>query len=267
MNEVVSIIIPAYNIEKYVAETIECVLNQTYQNWEMEITDDCSTDNTVNVIEKYVSQDTRIHLWRLDKNSGAAAARNNSIKHARGRYIAFLDGDDWWYPAKLEKQIQFMEENGYEFTFTDFEYADATLKTTGISHKPKYLSYRKLLLGNNIGTPGVIYDTKNIGKLYMHNLKFSEDWMLWIDIAKRTGRAYALNCPLWKYRTLSNSLSRNKLENVKQNIRVYRNVLGYSKIAAYLIFFFGFMPLHIYKLLYTKLDSYLYLHKNNISAI
>lgn len=261
MRDLVSIIVPAYNIEKYIAETIECVLNQTYQNWELEITDDCSTDGTVDAIVKYLSQDNRIHLWKLDKNSGAAEARNNSIRHARGRYIAFLDGDDWWYPDKLEKQIQFMEENNYEFTFTDFEYADATLNITGVSHKPKSLSYRKLLLGNNIGTPGVVYDTKNIGKLYMHNLKFSEDWMLWIDIAKRTGRAYALNCPLWKYRTLPNSLSRNKLENVKQNLRVYRKILGFSKISAYLIFFLGFMPLHIHKLLYTKIHSYLYMRR------
>ena len=130
MRDLVSIIVPAYNIEKYIAETIECVLNQTYQNWELEITDDCSTDGTVDAIVKYLSQDNRIHLWKLDKNSGAAEARNNSIRHARGRYIAFLDGDDWWYPDKLEKQIQFMEENNYEFTFTDFEYADATLNIT-----------------------------------------------------------------------------------------------------------------------------------------
>ena len=127
MCDLVSVIIPAYNIEKYVAETIESVLNQTYKNWEIVITDDCSTDRTIDVIEKYASRDARIHLWKLDKNSGAAAARNNSIKQARGRYIAFLDGDDWWYPTKLEKQIQFMEENGYEFTFTDFEYADSMI--------------------------------------------------------------------------------------------------------------------------------------------
>ncbi len=257
----VSIIVPTYNIEKYISQTIECVLNQTYQNWEMEITDDCSKDNTVNIIKQYAEKDPRIHLWQMEKNSGAGSARNNSIQKARGRYIAFLDSDDWWYPTKLEQQMKFMTEHHYEFTFTAFEYADKDLNVTGVSHKPKYISNFRMALGSNVGTPGVIYDTSRIGKIYMPNMRKSEDWACWIKIAKETNGAYALNLPLWKYRTLPQSLSRNKFDLVKSNLKVYQNILHLSKISSILFFIFGFAPNHIMKLIYNRIDSYFYIKK------
>ena len=196
---IVSIITPSYNVSTYIGIAIESVLAQTFSDWELLITDDCSTDNTCDIVEQYVARDSRIHLFRLPNNMGAGIARNNSIKQASGRYIAFLDADDWWYPNKLEKQIKFMQENGCEFSFTAFEYADSSLNVVGISRKPRYISKHLMKLGCNIGTPGVIYDTQRIGKAYMPSMRRSEDWSLWIKLSEMTNGAYSLNEPLWKY--------------------------------------------------------------------
>ena len=260
-NPLVSIIIPTYNVEHYIEQTIECVLSQTFANWELIITDDCSTDSTVNVITRYAKCDARIKLYVLPCNSGAAIARNNSIEKSIGRYIAFLDGDDWWYPEKLEKQMTFMEHTKCEFCFTAFEYSDANLNVTGVSHKPTMITYRDIRLGCNIGTPGVIYDTIRLGKMYMPNMKVSEDWALWIKIIDKTRVAYSINEPLWKYRILQNSLSRNKIRLIKSNINVYIHICGYSKFKALIVFCFGFVPRHLLKMLYNKIDSYFYIRR------
>lgn len=257
----VSIIIPTYNIEKYIDQTIQCVLDQTFTDWELVITDDCSKDSTVEILRRYAAQDERIRIYVLEQNSGAAAARNNSIEKASGRYIAFLDSDDWWYPTKLEKQMAFIHETGCEFCFTAFEYADKDLRVTGVSHKPAKISYSSMKLGCNIGTPGVVYDTRRIGKMYMPNMRRSEDWSLWIMISERTGAAYSINEPLWKYRILPNTLSRSKLKLVQSNLKVYENILHYSKFRALLTFCFLFAPKHICKMIYNKVDSILYLRK------
>ena len=149
----VSIIVPTYNVEKYIEQTIECVLAQTFTNWELVITDDCSTDTTIEIIKRYIQVDKRIRLFILPQNSGAAFARNHSIEHARGRYIAFLDSDDWWYPEKLNKQMEFVQNTNCEFCFTAFEYADKDLKVTGVSHKPKKITYRDSFLWLKLGSP------------------------------------------------------------------------------------------------------------------
>lgn len=257
----VSIIVPTYNVEKYIAQTIECVLAQSFTNWELVITDDCSKDSTIKIIEKYAQEDERIKLHILSQNSGAATARNHSIEKSIGRYIAFLDGDDWWYPEKLEKQMKFFQQTHCEFCFTAFEYADEKLNVTGVSHKPKKITYRDIKLGCNIGTPGVIYDTLRIGKMYMPDIALSEDWSLWINIIEKTRAAYSINEPLWKYRILSNSLSRNKLKLIKGVINTYKQVLGYSKIKSFMVFVFGFAPNQICKIFYNKIDSFLYVSK------
>ncbi len=260
----VSIIVPCYNVSKYIGTAIESVLAQTYSNWELLITDDASTDNTVDIINRYINQDARIHLYKLEKNFGAGIARNNSILQAKGRYIAFLDADDWWYPNKLDQQVQFMLSNGYEFTFTAFEYADAELNVIGVSHKPKYISYLSMMYGCNIGTPGVIYDTQRIGKMYMPSMRNSEDWSLWINIAEKTGAAYSINKPLWRYRTLKTSLSRNKLRVAHSVLKVYTDILHWSKFRAVLSFILLFIPLYLLKVVYNKIDSYFYMRGNRM---
>lgn len=257
----ISIVVPCYNVAKYIGAAIESVLAQTYSDWELLITDDASTDETCAVVEGYAAKDSRIYLYRLPQNMGAGVARNNSIQQARGRYIAFLDADDWWYPNKLALQLQFMQEGDYEFTFTAFEYADVSLNVVGVSHKPKYISATKMKLGCNIGTPGVVYDTQRVGKMYMPPMRRSEDWSLWIKLSERTNGAYSLNIPLWKYRTLSNSLSRDKFDVVKSSLRVYTDIIGWSKLWAIVVFVFGFAPLYLLKIIYNRLDSLFYVRR------
>ena len=113
----VSIIMPSWNTDRYIAESIQSVINQTYSNWELIIVDDCSTDNTDDVVASF--QDERIKYFHNEKNSGAALTRNRALIEARGEWIAFLDSDDLWSPKKLEKQIAFMKENGYSLSFTE----------------------------------------------------------------------------------------------------------------------------------------------------
>lgn len=257
----VSIITPAYNAAKFIGETIESVLNQTYPYWELLITDDCSSDDTANRIEEYARKDSRIKLFVLQQNAGAATARNNSIAKASGRYIAFLDGDDWWYPNKLEVQLDFMEKHQYEFVFSAFEYADEHLNVTGVSWKPRRISKRSMKIGCNIGTPGVVYDTKRIGKVYMPELKTGEDWGTWLRVVQQTGYAYAINKPLWKYRVIKGSLSSNKWELVQNDIKMYQAVLGYSKARSILMFMFLFLPNHFIKLIRNKMESRRYLQR------
>ena len=261
----VSIITPTYNTAAYIAETINSVLTQTYSNWELLITDDCSSDETIRIVEECAQRDNRIKLFKSSQNAGAACARNNSIRMAQGRYIAFLDSDDWWYPNKLEVQLEFMVKKQYEFIFSAFEYADENLKVTGVSFKPKRISYKMMLMGCNIGTPGVIYDTKRIGKIYMPELKTGEDWGTWLRLIKQTGYAYSINTPLWKYRIVKGSLSSNKWKQVKNSIKMYNIVLGYSKMRSVLMFTFVFLPNHLIKLINNRLDSHFYLKNRGMN--
>lgn len=261
----VSIITPTYNAAAYIAETINSVLAQTYSNWELLITDDCSSDETVRVLEECAQKDGRIKVFRSLRNGGAACARNNSICMAQGRYIAFLDSDDWWYPNKLEVQLEFMVKNQYEFVFSAFEYSDENLNVTGISLKPKRISYRGMILGCNVGTPGVIYDTRRIGKVYMPELRTGEDWGTWLKIVRETKYAYSVNVPLWKYRIVSGSLSSNKWKHVKDDIQMYQRVLGYSKLRSILMFVFMFIPNHLVKLIRNKIESYHYMQKMKLN--
>ena len=259
--DLVSIVIPAYNVEDYILTTIDSVISQTYQNWELLIVDDASTDKTSELVESKARNDKRIRLLRQTENTGAAVARNVGIREAEGRYIAFLDADDWWYPSKLETQIRFMREHNCQFTFTAFEYADRSLNVTGVSHKPSKISYWGILAGNNIGTPGVVWDVAAVGKQYMPIMRMSEDWAMWILLIKKVGCAYAINTPLWKYRADRNFRITRKMSFLKYNYRVYLETVGASPILAVLLLIFLFIPNHILKRLYNSIDSYWYLRK------
>ena len=158
----VSVIMPAYNAEKYISESIDSVLAQSYQNWELLITDDRSSDNTQRIVEDYCINDKRIKLFINKENGGAGVARNNSIKEANGRFIAFLDSDDQWLPEKLNKQITFMLKNNYAFTFTAYQ----KIKGKQLLSKvipPLYTTYNRLLGSNVIGCLTVVYDINILG--------------------------------------------------------------------------------------------------------
>ncbi len=222
-NELVSIITPSYNSERFISKTIDSVLSQTYQNWEMIIVDDVSTDNSNEIIESYIKKDSRIKLIKLIKNRGPAVARNIAIKEAKGRYIAFLDADDLWHPEKLKKQICFMNANNYGLTYTNYETINENGdKLNTIVMSPKKLSYNQLLKSNKIGCLTVIYDIKKIGKIYMPLIKKRQDYGLWLKILKKIDYAYNVNEVLGIYRIMSNSISSNKIDLLKYNYSLFR---------------------------------------------
>jgi glycosyltransferase involved in cell wall biosynthesis len=231
MNNLVSIITPSYKSFRFISQTIESVLAQTYQNWEMIIVDDVSPDNSNEIIEEYSKKDSRIKLIKLEQNSGPAVARNRAIEEAQGRYIAFLDADDLWKPEKLEKQLAFMINNNYELTYTNYE----TISENGenfnrIIMSPEKLNYKQLLKSNKIGCLSAIYDTKRIGKVYMPLIKKRQDYGLWLRILKKVNYAYNVNEVLGTYRIMSNSVSSNKVDLLKYNYALFRNHEQFSVI-------------------------------------
>jgi Glycosyltransferases involved in cell wall biogenesis len=212
----VSIITPAYNCEKVISETIESVLSQTYTNYEMIIVDDCSKDNTVEVAQKYVLKDSRIRLIQQNKNQGTAVARNTGIENANGRFIAFLDSDDLWKPTKLEKQIEFMLENNYGFTFTSYEIMRENSELTGrVFHAPKTIKYIDYLKNTIIGLLTVVMDRELIGDIYMQH-GYLEDVLTWMFYLKSGVTAYGYDENLASYRVVKNSKSNNKVRNAKR---------------------------------------------------
>lgn len=236
----VTIITPAYNAAAYISETIESVLAQTYTNWEMLIVNDCSKDNTVEIVQSYVEKDKRIKLINLKQNSGAAAARNTAIQNAKGRYIAFLDSDDLWKKEKLQKQLNFMQQNSYAFTFTGYENFKETKENIQNKVKvPQSLNYKQALKGNKIGCLTVMLDRTQIQNIHFITQKH-EDYILWLNILKQGITAYGINEKLALYRTgNSKSISSNKLQSALWTWNVYRESqkLSIAKSMYYMLFY------------------------------
>ena len=223
-NKLVSIITPSYNSTKYISQTIDSVINQLYENWEMLIIDDCSPDNANEIIEKYSKKDIRIKLIKLTKNSGPAIARNEGIKQAKGKYIAFLDSDDIWLPEKLEKQVNFMKNNNLAVTCSSYYTIDENNNKINTRIVKELFSYSDMLKSNYIGNLTGIYDCEKLGKVYMDNVGH-EDYTLWLKIMKKVATTKAISEPLAKYRILNNSISANKLKVLKWQWNIYRNIV------------------------------------------
>ena len=244
----VSIIMPYYNAAKYIKETVTAIINQTYKDWELIIVDDCSTSSDTGIILREIqSFDARIKILRTEKNGGAGIARNVGIKAAEGRYLAFCDSDDWWYPTKLEEQLHWMRNNNYTFTCTWYEDANENLEPYYIMKQKTRNNYKNLISGCNIGTPGVIIDIQKLGKKYMPVLRQAEDWGLWMMYLKEVDYIYTYPKALWKYRHIPKSETSNKLQQLKSVMAMYQNVLGFSCLKSLIICILFFLPQNIWK--------------------
>jgi len=225
VNKLVSIIMPCYNASSVISKSIDSVLNQSYANWELLITNDCSTDNSEEIIEEYLKKDSRIKLFNLEHNNGVAAARNNSISHAKGDYICFLDSDDTWFSKKLEKQVIFMLENNYQFSYTGYRKINNEdvfiSKPIKVSSKGVY--YKDLLKHNEIGCLTVMISKNVLGKHKMIKVGH-EDYVLWLSILKKGVVAYGINEVLASYRVGNESISSNKLKAAGFTWNIYRNI-------------------------------------------
>ncbi|HBC3436998.1 glycosyltransferase family 2 protein [Vibrio parahaemolyticus] len=233
----VSIVTALYNSEPWIRETYLSIKSQSFKNWEWLVTDDCSTDNSVAVIEEIMSSDSRVKLFKNKVNSGAAVSRNNSIAHATGDFIAFLDSDDLWSNTKLEKQLFYMGDE-IDFCFTAYELIDGTgqsLNKTVDSSNSGSFSYSDMLKKKaTLGCSTVILRNNVFKDISMPLLRTGQDYALWLKLLKQNQRAYLLNEVLSQYRILPNSISRNKIKKSKRQWEIYRDIeklnLFYSSI-------------------------------------
>ncbi|MDE6468487.1 MAG: glycosyltransferase [Muribaculaceae bacterium] len=196
----VSIITPTYNCGRFISETINSVIAQTYPHWEMLIVDDCSYDSTKHIVEQFVSKDSRIKYYCLEKNSGAAVARNLALKKAKGKWIAFLDSDDLWHPAKLEKQIEFMETNDYAFSYHEYhEIAESGKDLNVYVGGKKKVGIFDMFACCWPGCLAVMYDREKIGLIQIADIKKNNDTALWLKVIRKS-KCYLLNEDLAAYR-------------------------------------------------------------------
>lgn len=230
----ISIIVPVYNAAAYIEQTVKTVLQQTYTDWELLLVDDCSTDNSVEIIkliidkyEQSCNDDkqpvSKIRLIEKKQNEGAAMARNTGLSESRGRYIAYLDADDIWYPEKLDTEFAYMNEYGAGFVFTAYNFGDENaVASNKIVRVPKTLTYKEALSRTIIFTSTVLFDTEKVDKnlLVMPNIG-SEDTATWWRILKTGIVAYGLNKPLTIYRRPASSLSSNKKVAIKRIWNLY----------------------------------------------
>ena len=253
MAGLVSIIMPSYNTAEYIPESIKSVFNQSYTDWELIIVDDCSTDNTDRVVAPFLS-DNRIKYLKNDKNSGAAVSRNKALCEARGKWIAFLDSDDLWLPEKLEKQIAFMEENGYRFSYTNYSEIDPDGKPNGVSVTgPKRITKTGMF---NYCWPGcltVMYDREYVGLVQISDIKKNNDYAMWLKVCRKAS-CYLLPEELALYRRgRVGSISSHGIKKlIGWHYKLHREAEGqYAFVAAFNTFrnlFFGFLK----KLRYVK---------------
>ena len=199
MNDLVSIIMPSYNTGRFIKDTIESVLAQSYTNWELIIVDDCSTDDTDQIVEQYLTDD-RITYIKNETNSGAALSRNRALREAKGKWIAFLDSDDLWEADKLQKQIKFMKDNGYHFSYTNYVEIDEESKENGKSVTgPKRISKHGMYNYCWLGCLTVMYDAETVGLIQIADIKKNNDYAMWLKVCKKAD-CYLLNEELALYR-------------------------------------------------------------------
>lgn len=227
----VSIVTPVHNCESYIESTINSVLSQTYENWELILIDDCSVDKSAEIIQKY--SDDRIKYHRLNKNSGAAIARNTAIRLAKGKWIAFLDSDDLWDSNKLETQIEFMVSHNYDFSYTKYRTIDQNGNPLGIEiFGPKVVTHNLLLCYNWLGCLTVVYNREKTGLIQIPDIRKRNDWALWIKISEKAD-CHLLDRTLASYRHTQNSLSSGgAFKLIKYHQAFYKTIVGSNSLSA-----------------------------------
>ena len=236
----ISIITACYNSERTIKQTYESIACQSHSNWEWLVTDDCSTDSTLNVLNDLSARDNRLKIFSSPANLGAGAARNVSIENSAGRFLAFIDSDDMWAPTKLTKQLEFMLLGAISFSFTAFSVVDINGKEMGskidLSCPPSINYFELLAKKATFGCSTVMIDTHYVGGVSMSTLRTGQDYVTWLSILKCGVTAYSLKEPLTSYRIMSGSLSRNKFKKALRQWDIYRSVEGLSLMNSFCYF-------------------------------
>ena len=238
----VTVITPTFNCGKYIKDAITSVIAQTYGEWEMIIVDDCSTDDTESVVKSFT--DDRIKYIKLEENKGTAYARNVSMDNAMGEFYAFLDADDIWEKDKLEKQVSFMNQNGYNFSATSYEKVTEDGNKKCVVTALEKVDYKRMLLDSRIGNSAVMYRADVLGDIRVPLIRKRNDLALWLQILKREKYCYGLNEVLTVYRKRKGSISGNKFSLIKYHWILYRKIEKLSIIrSAYYIVVLCFIKL------------------------
>lgn len=224
MYDLVSIIMPSYNTAQYIADSIRSVQAQTYKNWELLIVDDCSSDDSDDVVAPFLS-DARIRYLKNEVNSGAAVSRNYALREARGRWIAFLDSDDLWHPEKLERQILFMEKENCHFSYTYYQEIDEASQPLGVTVQgPRHITKAGMLRFCWPGCLTVMYDAQEIGLLQIPDIRKNNDYAMWLYVIDKAD-CYLLPEILASYRRRSGSISNQSyVKLIKWHYRLFRQV-------------------------------------------
>lgn len=252
MEELVSVIMPSYNTARFIKETVESVMAQTYRNWELIIVDDCSTDNTDEIVSEFLS-DSRIRYIKNEKNSGAAVSRNRALREAKGKWIAFLDSDDLWESEKLAKQIAFMKSNNCHFSYTNYVEIDEESIPNGKSVTgPKRITKHGMFNYCWMGCLTVMYDAEAVGLIQIKDIRKNNDYAMWLKVCKKAD-CYLLDETLAKYRKRSGSISNHGYTKlIKWHYRLYREAEERSSVASAVLtlrnLFFGVLK----KIKYVK---------------
>lgn len=255
-NDLVSVIMPTYNAARWVAASIDSILNQTYRHLELIITDDCSTDGTRDILQRYSEADPRVKVILQRQNSGAGHARNTCIRHAGGRYLAFCDSDDRWMPTKLEKQLAFMKQKDCCMVFSSYTTCNEEGEETGIVIAPARQSLFQTKCDDKIGFLTCIYDTaKTGGKMLMPVQRKRQDYAYVLQILQKCRYAYSLKEPLACYRIHSDSISSNKFSLIKYEIETWQTVFGDSRLHAWLFLICCFAPAYVLKKITVRIHS------------
>lgn len=234
MRDLVSIIMPSYNTGRFIAETIRSVLDQTYENWELIIVDDCSTDDTDMMVSQF--HDNRIRYLKNEYNSGAAESRNYALREAKGKWIAFLDSDDLWIPEKLEKQIAFMEAKGCAFSYTNYCLIDEDSSCLGVQVTgPKRIKKAGMFAYCWPGCLTVMYDAHRVGLVQIEDIKKNNDYAMWLKVIRKTD-CWLLDEELGKYRKRTGSISNHGYATlIKWHYRLFRQAEKRSPVVAALL--------------------------------
>jgi len=243
---IVSIITPVYNSSSFIEETIESVIAQSLATWELLLIDDCSNDQSPVIIDGYTKRDRRIRTVRLERNSGAAAARNRGLMEARGRYVAFVDSDDLWTPLKLEKQLRLMRASGAGFCYTAIEMIDENDSIIKPQRPIKpVVDYSYLLSNTVIACSSVVIDRLAMGDFRMPNVRKGQDFATWLMLLRGGEKAYGIDETLVRYRVARGSISSNKLGALKRTWHIYRDQEHLRMLKS--VFYFSLYTLHAVK--------------------
>lgn len=224
MNELVSIVMPSYNTANYISDSIRSIQAQTYKNWELIIVDDCSTDNSMDVIRSF--NEPRIRILQNERNSGTAISRNYALRLAKGKWIAFLDSDDIWASEKLEKQIHYMKKNNYAFTFTDYRICLNGTWLPYINTGPNVVTKRKMYDYCYFSTITVIYEREKIGLIQTANLRKNNDYAMWLQAIEKSNAYRLPECLSYYIKHDGSVSSGRKAKLIKWHYKLFREGLG-----------------------------------------